>query len=59
MPGNLEDFARAERQFLRDELDWFKAGAKLISPNGDDISSIKRNELEARLEHVGRALHDV
>jgi hypothetical protein len=56
MTSDLESFARAERQFLRSELDWFKAGAKLLSASGDDITSLKSNELSARLEHATRAL---
>lgn len=56
MVNALQIFARAERQFLRDELEWFNSGARFMSPSGDDITSIKRNELEARLDQVSKAL---
>ena len=32
MTSDLESFARAERQFLRSELDWFKAGRSSCRP---------------------------
>ena len=41
MASDLEVWARAERDFLRDEIKWFKAGTRLISPGGDDISAAK------------------
>ncbi len=56
MSTELEKWAIAERQFLKDEIGWFKAGAMLRSPSGDDISAKKLSELEARLEHVQKAL---
>lgn len=56
MATDFETWARAERQFIRDELKWFNAGAKLISPSGDDITAKKIAELEARLEHVCQVL---
>jgi hypothetical protein len=56
MMSELELWAQAERRFLRDELDWFRGGAKLMSPSGDDISSLKEHQLAARLEHADRAL---
>jgi len=39
---DLEDWARIERHFLREVIDLFKGGAKLISPTGDDISVQQR-----------------
>lgn len=58
MSTELEIWARTERQFLREEMKWFKAGGKLTSPSGDDITAKKLNELEARLEHVQIALNE-
>ncbi len=56
MADELTRWAITEREFLRDEIKWFKAGAKLMSPSGDDITAKKLTELEARLEHVLSAL---
>ena len=52
MATDLESWARAEREFLRDEIKWYTAGAKLISPSGADITKDKQEQLERRLEHV-------
>lgn len=56
MASELELWARAERQFIRDEISWLNAGAKLISPSGDNINAMKLTELERRLEHVQKVL---
>lgn len=56
MSSELKRWAVAERQFLKDEIKWLKAGAKWISPSRDDISSKKLTELELRLEHAQKAL---
>jgi hypothetical protein len=56
MASELEPWARAERQFIRDEIKWLHAGAKWISPSGDNITAMKLVELERRLEHVEKAL---
>jgi len=58
MPSKIEVWARTERQFLKDDIKWLKAGSKLISPSGDDITAKKLDELEARLEHVQLALDE-
>lgn len=58
MASELEHWARAERQFIKDEINWLKAGARWISPSGDNINAMKLKELEARLEHVQKALDD-
>jgi hypothetical protein len=58
MATELERWAAAERQFLKDDIGWLKGGAKLISPSGDNITAKKVAELEARLEHVQKVLGD-
>jgi hypothetical protein len=57
MTTELETWARAERQFIKDEIKWLKAGSMLTSPSGDNINTMKLAELEARLEHVNKALN--
>jgi hypothetical protein len=52
----LEIWAISERQFIREDIKWLKGGAKLMSPSGDNITTKKLEELEARLEHVNKAL---
>jgi len=56
MSSELQRWAVTERQYLRDDIKWLKAGAKLVSPSGDDISAMKVEQLEARLEHLQKAL---
>lgn len=59
MTDELTRWAITEREFLRQEIKWFKAGSKLLSPSGDNITAKKLEELEARLEHVLLALEGV
>lgn len=56
MDSELENWARVERQFVRDDLQWLKAGSKLLSPSGDDITAERVEQLEARLEHANLVL---
>jgi hypothetical protein len=56
MADKLEKWARIERQFLEEDIEWLKAGAKLVSPSGDNVTAKKLQQLEARLEHVNNAL---
>lgn len=58
MATDIERWARTERQFIREEMQWFKAGARLLSPSGDDISDNQVKRLEARLEHTNKVLAD-
>ncbi len=58
MATELENWARIERQYLREEIDWLQAGGKARSSSGDDISSKKLLQLKARLAHVQQALRD-
>lgn len=59
MASELERWAVAERQFLKEDIRWLKGGSKLISPSGDDITARRLQELEARLEHAQKALGDL
>ena len=52
----LERWACTERAFLREEIKWLGAGGKVLSPSGDNITAMKLEQLEARLEHVVKAL---
>jgi hypothetical protein len=56
MASELERWAVAERQFLKDEIKWLKAGAMLTSPSGADVTTKKLEELKSRLEHANIAL---
>lgn len=58
MTSELERWAVGERQFLKDDIKWLKAGSRLLSPSGDDISAKRLQQLEARLEHLEIALAD-
>lgn len=57
--SRLEIWARAERQAVNEEVKYFKAGGKAISPSGDDITRMKLEELGARLEGVNLALKEI
>ncbi len=59
MASRLEQWARAERQILREEIDYLKAGGKVISPSGDDITAMKLKQMDARLEGVNLALKEI
>jgi hypothetical protein len=59
MASRLETWARTERQYLREEIDYLKAGGKAISPNGDNITAMKLQQLDARLEGVNLALKEI
>jgi hypothetical protein len=43
---------------LREEIGWLKAGGKIRSPSGDDITAMKLEQLGARLEGVNDALKE-
>ena len=58
MTAALEVWARAERQFIKDEIKWFQSGAVLTSPSKENITANKVVELAARLEHVNKVLND-
>ena len=58
MATEIEKWARIERQFIRDEKESLEAGGKVMSPSGDDITAKKISELDARIEHVQKALGD-
>lgn len=58
MASKLELWARTERQMLREEIGWLKAGGKIRSPSGDDITAMKLEQLGARLEGVNDALKE-
>lgn len=45
-------WAVTERAFLQQEITWFRAGATLRSPNGEDVTATKIDELVIRLEHA-------
>lgn len=59
MASELEKWARVERQFIKDDIKWLNAGAKLTSPSGDDITGKKLLELKDRLEHVQKVLEAI
>ena len=59
MASELEKWARIERGFLQDEIKYLKAGGKVMSPSGDDISAAMTEQRCARLEHVNRVLKEV
>lgn len=58
MASELEKWAPTERQFIKEEIQWFKAGAVLTSPSGDNIVAMKLDQLSARLEHINKVLGD-
>ncbi len=59
MVSKLEQWAVTERQILREEVGYLKAGGKVISPSGDDITAMKLEQLDARIEGVNLALKEI
>jgi hypothetical protein len=55
----LELWARAERQGIREEIGYLRAGGKVISPSGEDITAMKLEQLDARLDGVNDALKEI
>ena len=55
---DCKQWAVIERGFIQQDIEWFKAGAKLISPSGEDITAVKLGELDARLEHANKVIAD-
>ena len=58
MATELEKWARAERQFLREELAWLNAGGRVFSPSGDELTEEMKSRKKLRIEHVSLALGD-
>jgi hypothetical protein len=59
MASRLEEWARAERQALNEDVRWLKGGARVLSPSGDDITASRIESLEIRLEHVNLVLREI
>ncbi|SEH44618.1 hypothetical protein [Tardiphaga sp. OK245] len=59
MTSMLEKWARTEREYLREEIKYFKAGGKATSPSGEDITSMRLEQLAGRLEGANLALKEV
>ena len=48
MATELRSWAAEERSEIAADLRWFDAGAKLLSPSGDDITEMKVSQLKQR-----------
>jgi|GEM_PF-6056803 hypothetical protein len=44
---------------LNEEIAWLKAGAKVISPSGDDVTPMRLTKLDARLEGANSVLKEL
>lgn len=58
MGTKLDLWARTERQIIQEEIKYLKAGGRVFSPSGDDITATKLTQLDARLEGVNLALKE-
>ena len=54
--SDLLEWASIERTFIEEDIKWLRAGAKLISPSGDDITAKRLSDLGARLEHANKVI---
>lgn len=52
MTRRLRQWAVNERAFIQQEIAAYRAGATLRSPDGEDITAKKLDELAIRLEHA-------
>ena len=59
MASKLEIWARTERQHLREEAKYLRAGGKVFSPSRDDVTAMMLKQLDARLEGVDLALKEI
>jgi hypothetical protein len=53
---DLIEWAVIERTFIQEDLKWLKAGSKVISPSGDNITAQRIEALSARLEHANKVI---
>ena len=58
MASKLYMLAVGERAEIAADLRWFDAGARLLSPSGDDITSMKVRQLNERLREFDRIRED-
>jgi hypothetical protein len=56
MSSELRRWAATEHQLLEEDAKWLRAGARLLSPSGDDITATKLAQLEDRLRQLQDAL---
>ena len=56
MTSALYLWAAGERAEMSNDLRWFNAGAKLFSPSGDDITTMKVSQLNSRIKELDRIL---
>lgn len=54
--NDLIEWAVTERTFIQEDLKWLRAGSKVISPSGDNITAQRVEALLARLEHANRVI---
>ncbi len=59
MAGNLESWARIERTAIQEDIGNLRAGGRVLSPSGDDITTAILAKLSARLEGVNSVLDDI
>lgn len=58
MTSALHLWAAGERYEIAQDLKWFNAGAKVLSPSGDDITAMKVERLNERLRELDNALRE-
>lgn len=54
--NDLIEWAVIERTYLQEDIKWLKAGSKVISPSGDNITAQRLAALSARLEHANKVI---
>lgn len=57
MSNDFRAWAAAERTFIQEEIQWLKAGGRVLSPSGDDITATRLKALEARLERANAVIN--
>jgi uncharacterized protein YnzC (UPF0291/DUF896 family) len=55
--SELIEWAAIERTFIQEDIRWLRAGAKVISPSGDDITAKRLKDLELRLENANTVIN--
>lgn len=54
--SELFKWASVERTFIQQDIGWIQAGAKLLSPSGDDVTNERLESLKLRLEHANMVI---
>lgn len=59
MSENFEKWAITERTFIQEDIYWLRAGGKVLSPSGEDVTADRLKSLAARLEYANKVISEL